>query len=46
MKGIASSRGAGMSDPRRNPQAKNLVSVIGYPQKQAGIGLHVPTGPG
>ena len=27
--------------PRGNPQAKNLFSVIGYLQKQAGVELHV-----
>jgi len=27
--------------PRGNPQAKNLFSVIGYLQKQAGVKLRV-----
>jgi DNA-binding phage protein len=30
-----------MFGPRGNPQAKNLFSVIGYLQKQAGVELHV-----
>jgi hypothetical protein len=30
---------------RGNPQAKNLFSVIGYLQKQAGLQLHVTVGP-
>lgn len=30
-----------MFGPRGNPQAKNLFSVIGYLQKQAGVRLHV-----
>lgn len=30
-----------MFGPRGNPQAKNLFSVIGYLQKQAGMRLHV-----
>src|SRR4051812_22784951 len=30
-----------MFGPRGNPQAKNLFSVIGYLQKQAGAHLHV-----
>ena len=30
-----------MFGPRGNPQAKNLFSVIGYLQKQAGVSLHV-----
>jgi hypothetical protein len=30
-----------MFGPRGNPQARNLFSVIGYLQKQAGIELHV-----
>jgi hypothetical protein len=30
---------------RSNPQAKNLFSVIGYLQKQAGLQLHVTVGP-
>jgi DNA-binding phage protein len=35
-----------MFGPRGNPQAKNLFSVIGYLQKQAGVELHVRAGPG
>jgi hypothetical protein len=35
-----------MFGPRGNPQAKNLFSVLGYLQKQAGLQLHVTTGPG
>jgi DNA-binding phage protein len=34
-----------MFGPRGNPQAKNLFSVLGYLQKQAGVQLHVTTGP-
>jgi DNA-binding phage protein len=34
-----------MFGPRGNPQAKNLFSVIGYLQKQAGVELHVMAGP-
>jgi hypothetical protein len=30
-----------MFGPRCNPQARNLFSVIGYLQKQAGVQLHV-----
>jgi DNA-binding phage protein len=30
-----------MFGPRGNPQAKNLFSVLGYLQKQAGLQLHV-----
>ena len=30
-----------MFGPRRNPQARNLFSVLGYLQKQAGLELHV-----
>jgi DNA-binding phage protein len=30
-----------MFGPRGNPQAKNLFSVIGHLQKQAGLQLHV-----
>ena len=30
-----------MFDPRGNPQARNLFSVIGYFQKRAGVQLHV-----
>ena len=30
-----------MFGPRGNPQARNLFSVIGYLQKQAGLELHV-----
>ena len=33
-----------MFGPRGNPQARNLFSVIGYLQKQAGVELHVMTG--
>jgi len=32
--------------PRGNPQARNLFGIIGYLQKQAGVGLHVRQGPG
>ena len=32
-----------MFGPRGNPQAKNLFSVLGYLQKQAGVQLHVTT---
>jgi hypothetical protein len=35
-----------MFGPRGNPQARNLFSVIGYLQKQAGLQLHVTAGPG
>jgi hypothetical protein len=35
-----------MFGPRGNPQAKNLFSVLGYLQKQAGLQLHVTAGPG
>jgi hypothetical protein len=35
-----------MFGPRGNPQARNLFSVIGYLQRQAGVELHVATGPG
>jgi DNA-binding phage protein len=35
-----------MLGPRGNPQARNLFSIIGYLQKQAGYELHVTTGPG
>jgi DNA-binding phage protein len=35
-----------MLGPRGNPQARNLFSVIGYLQKQAGVELHVAPGPG
>jgi DNA-binding phage protein len=34
-----------MFGPRGNPQARNLFSVLGYLQKQAGVQLHVTTGP-
>jgi hypothetical protein len=34
-----------MFGARGNPQAKNLFSVLGYLQKQAGLRLHVTTGP-
>jgi hypothetical protein len=30
-----------MFGPRGNPQARNLYSVIGYPQKRAGLSLRV-----
>ncbi len=33
-----------MFGPRGNPQARNLFSVLGYLQKQAGIELHVTQG--
>jgi hypothetical protein len=32
-----------MFGPRGNPQARNLFSVIGYLQRQAGLELHVTT---
>src|ERR1700684_288352 len=35
-----------MFGPRGNPQARNLFSVLGYLQKQAGVQLHVAAGPG
>ena len=34
-----------MFGPRGNPQAKNLFSVLGYLQKQAGLQLRVTAGP-
>ena len=34
-----------MFGPRGNPQARNLFSVLGYLQRQAGLQLHVTTGP-
>jgi hypothetical protein len=34
-----------MFGPRGNPQARNLFSVIGYLQRQAGVELHVALGP-
>jgi len=34
-----------MFGPRGNPQARNLFSVLGYLQKQAGLELHVTAGP-
>src|ERR1700688_4870406 len=34
-----------MLGPRGNPQARNLFSIIGYLQKQAGVELHVAPGP-
>lgn len=34
-----------MFGPRGNPQARNLFSVIGYLQKEAGLHLHVTAGP-
>jgi hypothetical protein len=30
-----------MFGPRGNPQARNLFSIIGYLQKQAGVEFHV-----
>ncbi len=30
-----------MFGPRGNPQANNLFGVLGYLQRQAGVGLHV-----
>ena len=35
-----------MFGPRGNPQARNLLGIIGYLQKQAGVELHVTQGPG
>jgi DNA-binding phage protein len=35
-----------MLGPRGNPQARNLFGIIGYLQKQAGVQLHVASGPG
>jgi len=35
-----------MFGPRGNPQARNLLRVIGYLQKRAGVELHVMAGPG
>jgi hypothetical protein len=34
-----------MLGPRGNPQARNLFGIIGYLQKQAGVQLHVASGP-
>ena len=34
-----------MFGARGNPQAKNLFCVLGYLQKQAGLQLHMTTGP-
>jgi DNA-binding phage protein len=34
-----------MFGPRGNPQARNLFSVIGYLQQQAGVQLHVAAEP-
>ncbi len=34
-----------MFGPRGNPQARNLFSVLGYLQRQAGLQLHVTVGP-
>jgi DNA-binding phage protein len=34
-----------MFGPRGNPQARNLFSVLGYLQRQAGLELHVTAGP-
>jgi hypothetical protein len=36
--------GGGPGVRLRNPQAKNIFSVIGYLQKQAGVHLHVARG--
>jgi hypothetical protein len=33
-----------MFGPRGNPQARNLFSVLGYLQRQAGVELHVAEG--
>lgn len=33
-----------MFGPRGNPQARNLLGVIGYLQKQAGVELHIAAG--
>jgi hypothetical protein len=35
-----------MLGPRGNPQARNLFSIMGYLQKQAGVELHVAPGLG
>jgi hypothetical protein len=35
-----------MLGPRGNPQARNLFGIIGYLQKQAGVELHLASGPG
>ena len=34
-----------MFGPRGNPQARNLLGIIGYLQKQAGVHLHVTPRP-
>lgn len=34
-----------MFGPRGNPQARNLFSIIGYLQKQAGVEFHVTPAP-
>jgi hypothetical protein len=34
-----------MFGPRGNPQARNLFSVLGYLQKQAGVEFHVEPSP-
>jgi DNA-binding phage protein len=34
-----------MFGPRGNPQARNLFSVLGYLQRQAGLELHVTIQP-
>src|SRR6201996_550586 len=34
-----------MFGPRGNPQARNLFSILGYLQKQAGVHLHVMADP-
>ena len=36
--------GGGPGVRLRNPQAKNIFSVIGYLQKKAGVHLHVARG--
>ena len=35
-----------MFSPRGNPQARNLFGIIGYLQRQAGVELHIASGPG
>jgi hypothetical protein len=34
-----------MFGPRGNPQARNLLNVLGYLQKRVGLELHVTAGP-
>ena len=34
-----------MFSPRGNPQARNLFGIIGYLQRQAGVELHIASGP-